>query len=386
MRGVAFAAFIVAGCGSDADVSRLPPLPHPPVVPPLDEVPVTGESRAFELEYGGGGSGAPFGTNLFVPPGASGSVAIVAFEGGPAGGGGKGARFTVPVAGDSVFCTVSVRILGPVVVSGRSRVTELALGPEAWSGVDVELRARDENGAVVAAPGARFTTLSHARAASDWEDWSVPYTPPAGAVKGEVCVRFLGATGTIEVDRLQVLAEGVPLPAEAPRIALHWSLDEPGDRAPPTAPDTPTDVPPRGFDFLIPPGTRGATLTWGRYDGALAARMLVEQPGNALICSQPFVVAPGLVIRGRVKVRGIATDEREWTGFVAEMRGYDIVGGLVAAGPTAFTLLHAFKAAGDWEAFDAVYTPPVSAVTGKVCFRFVESTGDALVDEAGVGE
>ena len=53
---------------------------------------------------------------------------------------------------------------------------------------------------------------------------------------------------------------------------------------------------------------------------------------------------------------------------------------------TAFALLHAFKAPGDWQDFDAVYAPPVSAVTGKLCFRFVESTGDALIDEAGVGE
>ena len=41
--------------------------------------------------------------------------------------------------------------------------------------------------------------------------------PPApGAVKGEVCYRFVNSTGKVEVDRLEVVAPGVPIPAALP--------------------------------------------------------------------------------------------------------------------------------------------------------------------------
>ena len=41
---------------------------------------------------------------------------------------------------------------------------------------------------------------------------------------------------------------------------------------------------------------------------------------------------------------------------------------------------------GDWMTFEQPFAPPSDAITGKLCFRFVESTGEVLVDEVSVGE
>lgn len=364
---------LLAGCGSDADRSRLPAIPDPPEVPLLPEEAPKGESRAFELNFGGGGAGAPYGMNLFVPPGMVGSVVT-----GPLTDGAKGATFSVPQKGDTVLCTSPVRIQGPFRFTARLRVAELVAAGDGWSGVDLELRARDDQNALVSPPdGTRFQRIAHWSGAGDWEDVDEEITPPAGAVKGELCLRFVTATGTVEVDRLQVETPGVPLPPPIPIVSVAWNLDEAGGGS----------GAPRGFDFLIPPGTTGATLTAGPLDGgATGIRMKVETPGNAVTCSQPFSVAPGMVARGRVNVLSVTPDGRPWTGFVAEVRTYDLVGGLASPVGSPFTPVTTLREATGWLSFEQPFAPPAEAVTGKLCFRFVESTGEALIDEASVGE
>ena len=93
-----------------------------------------------------------------------------------------------------------------------------------------------------------------------------------------------------------------------------------------------------------------------------------------------------MVFRGRYRIRELETDAREWTGFVAEVRTYDMVGGLASPAGMPFSTLKTWKAADDaWADFESAFAPPKGAVTGKLCFRFVESTGKVDLDWAAVG-
>lgn len=357
---------LLAGCGSEADHSRLPAIPQPPVVPPLDDVVATGESRRFDLDLPGGGSGAPFGANLFVPPGAQGSA-----RAGLLSDGSRGAELSVPAAFDTVMCTTPVPSSGSFDVTARLRVAELV----APAVVELELRPRDAAGALVSPPGSRFVRLSTWSAPGDWVDWSGRATLPEGATKAELCLRFVGGAGRVEVDALGLVTPGVPLPPVVPAVTRRWELDEPGGER----------EAPLGFAFLVPPGTVGAELRAGERAGARGVWLRVSQPGNAVVCSEGFVSATGMVGRGRVVVEAVTSDERPWTGFVAEVRTYDLVGGLVSPGGGPFTQLHTWKAPTPGEDFAVAFAPPSEAATAKLCFRFVEATGVAFVDWAGVG-
>lgn len=353
-------------CTPEAEVSRLPPLPDPPVVPPVEEAPHEGESRAFELDFGGGGGGAPWGMNLFVPPGAQGGVAL-----GPVDGG-EGVIFEVPAPGDSVLCSVPVAVVDRFRFEARMAVERVDGGTAEGRGLVVEMRARDDQGALVSPAGSRYHTLRHWAEPEGWSTWTTEVEVPPTARQAELCWRFVGATGRVAVDRFVVETPGVPIPPPTPIVSVRWSLDRPGGER----------GAPQGFAFLIPPGTEGATLSHA--DGAIV--LDVRQPGNALACSESFAVAPGMVARGRVRVDTLNADPRPWTGFVAEIRTWDVLGGLVSPPGQAYTLLRAWKEPADWAPFAVPFAPPAGAVTGKLCFRFVEATGVARVDEAGVGE
>lgn len=363
---------LALACVPEPDQSRLPPLADSPVVPPVEEAEPTGESRAFELDFGGGGAGAPWGMALFVPPGAEGSVETGRLEDGV-----KGVRFTVPVAGESVLCSTPVQVVGSFRFAARMKVEAVGPTAEDWMGLHVEMRARDAGRALVSPAGARFHRLRHWREATPgWVEWEETVEVPPGATQAELCWRFVQTTGTVALDRFVVETPGVPVPPPVPIVSVAWSLDRPGGGG----------GAPEGFDFLLPPGTEGATLTAGPVGDGQGLRMAVDRPGNALACSQPFAVAPGMVVRARVKVEAVRSDERPWTGFVAEVRTYDVLGGLVSPAGQAFTFLASIKAPSDWQAVEVPFAPPAGASVGKLCFRFVEATGVAMVDEAGVGE
>lgn len=366
----------VTGCGSEADRPGFAPWAAAPGVPDVPSDVPQAESRAFDMNFGGGVAGAPYGVGFFVPPGVVASPVT-----GRLSDGSKGFTFTVPEPGDAVVCTAAVRMQGHVTLSGRMRVAELVTPREPWAGFDVELRARDEQKQLVSPAGAKFVRVVHRREAGGFEEWSAEVDVPEGAVQGEVCWRFLGATGTAEIDRLVVESPGMPVPVAAPIVSVDWPMDEPGGLG----------GAPLGFSFLIPPGTTGATLSLTGEPaagvGGAGLRIEVANPGNALACSDAFSVAPGILVTGRVKVDAVESDAHPWTGFVAEVRSYDMVGGLASAGTSPFTLLKAWKApTTGWEDFAAPFAPPKAAVSGKVCFRFVESVGAAEVDRAGVGE
>ncbi len=376
---------VLVGCGSEVDVPGVAPWPEAPVVADVPSDVPEAESRAFEMDFGGGGSGAPYGVNFFIP---SGTVATA--ESGPVEGSAKGFTLGVPQPGDAVVCTASLRMKDRVALSGRMSVPAVTPTAEPWTGLDVEIRARDEAKQIVSPEGARFVRVKHLRAPTEgFVEWTADVDLPVGTVQGEVCWRFVKATGAVAVDRLVVESPGVPVPLPVPIITVDWPLDEPGGAG----------GAPMGFAFLIPPGTTGSTLSLFREPASAPEKpasgetgvlrgfvMDVAKPANTLVCSDPFAVAPGMRVRGRVKVESVQTDSRAWTGFVAEIRTYDMVGGLASAGATPFTLLQAWKAPTDWQDFEVPFAPPKGAANGKLCFRFVESVGVARVERAGVGE
>ncbi|MES2641961.1 MAG: hypothetical protein V4850_20900 [Myxococcota bacterium] len=360
------ALLALSACTPEADVSALPPIASVPLVPDADVAAVTGESKALEMDFAGGTNGAPYGMAFFIPPGTR-AVATA----GLLSDGSEGFTFTAEAPGDAVVCSQAIGVAGPITITARHRVATLGAVAQAWHGAQVELRARTAEGLLVEVPGTRYLPLRQINAAGDWATWEQRVDPPAGARKVELCWRIVGTTGTLEVDRATVVSDGVPLPVAAPVVSVRWDLDTPG---PSGAPE--------GFDFMVPPGTRGASIVTD--DGAI--HFETTAASNALACSQPFSVAPGMLFRGRYRLRALETDTRAWTGFVAEVRTYDMIGGLASPGGVPFTVLQTWKApTADWAEFESAFAPPTGAVTGKLCFRFVESTGAVDLDWAAVG-
>ncbi len=366
----------VACTGDSADIQTPPPT-LPPVPTDITLVPgAVGESVALEMNVAGGGNGAPEGLVFIVPPGAQSTATAIAGE---LSDGSKGFSLEVTQAGDAVVCTQAILLAPTSHFKTRIKVSGLVPGPESWMGLNVELRSRASGGELVSPPGGRYSLLRNFRADADWLEWEADLVPAPGAVRGEVCYRFVNSTGKVEVDRLEVVAPGVPIPAAvpepngaeaAPASEVRLELDAPGGGA----------GAPQGFDFVIPDPT-GVTLTAADLgDGAKGIHFAVSQAGNAAACSQFLPLGPRGVARGRVKLSDIQTDGRDWTGFVAEVRAFNSAGGLVAAGTTPYTTVYTGKSVAEWKDFQFPFSTPGGAVSGKLCLRFVESTGTADVD------
>ena len=361
---------------SDLPPSDMPPPETPPEVtpPPTPPAPV-GESRTFELDTPGGTGGAPDGAAFIVPGGAQAEVFA-----GPLDGGASGMRLTAKSEGDALACTQSVR-LGPTAqFAARIKVSDITAGPQAWMGMNVELRARDDNGGLVSPAGSRYVLIRNDRFVTpDWVDIDVPVTVPSGATNGEFCFRFVNSTGTVQVDRVVINGGGaassdVATPAPATPVT-RWELDAPGG----------TGGAPMGFEFLIPPGTQGTTAKAGPVDGGAGFTFAVSQAANSLACSQPVPVNGPMRTGARVRVTDIKADGRAWTGFTAEVRTYDGAGALVSPAGSQFITVATLKNTGDWQEIAKSFTAPTGAATAKLCFRFVESTGSAEVDWAEAG-
>jgi hypothetical protein len=273
-------------------------------------------------------------------------------------------------------------------VRTRVKVSGIQPGSQPWQGMNVELRSRDDAGALVQPQGARYTMVKNLRADGDFTDIESAATQPAGATKAEVCMRFVNSTGTLEIDSIAVdgviegaATTGAAAAAEpvvgATANAVRFDLDAAGGG----------NGAPQGADFFVPPGTPGVETKVGDLgDGAMGFSLTATQPGNALACTQPFPTKAKMVAKGRVRVRDVKTDGRPWTGFSAEVRTYDAAGALVSPPTMQFVPLRTWKAAGDWAEFTQPFEPPNGAANGKVCVRFPESTGAADVDWFEVAE
>lgn len=366
---------LLAACGDDAgDIKTLPPAPPPTTTEPSAVAPSAGESVALELNAPGGGNGAPEGLNFIVPPGTQAETFT-----GKLSDDSQGFRLAAKAAGDAVVCTQPILTGTTAHVKTRMKVSDVAPGPQPWQGLNVELRSRTAGGDLVSPQGSRYTLIKNFREAGDWTEWEADVAPAPGAAKAELCYRFVNSTGTVEVDRLEVLAPGVPVAAAPANGAegataatgpeVRFELDAPGGG----------NGAPQGFDFIIPDPT-GIAASSGDVGGANGFKFDVKKAGNAVACSQFVPVGPRAVAKGRVKVEKVETDARPWTGFVAELRAYNSAGGLVSAGSTPYVTVTTFKQPGEWQEFAAPVAVPGGAVSAKLCLRFVESTGVAAVD------
>lgn len=357
---------LLLSCGSEAGERVIPVREDAPVVPDLPETPWVGQSRVYALDVDGGAAGAPLATRFLFPPGASASGKT-----GPLSDGSIGATFTVDVPGNAVFCTDAQRLSGKAVLKTRMRVVTLtAADPRA--GVEIELRSRDEANKPIAGDGRAFPLVHRIKQPGEFEELTEEIEIPPNALKGEVCWRFVHATGSIEVDQIAVETPGIPASDDSAVVGVRWDLNTEGG----------TYGAPAGFAFLIPPGTKGATLS--RVEGGI--RMVIEQQGNAVACSDPVSVAAGMRAKGRYRVLSVETEPGVKTGFMAELRTYDLVGRLASAGRVAYTNVVTAIAPTEWTEFERPITPPEGAVTGKLCFRFAKSTGTAEIDWGSLGE
>lgn len=347
------------------------PAPPPPAAASV--------SKAFALDAPGGVNGAPEGMNFVVPAGTQAEVVA-----GPLSDGSTGVRLTAKAAGDALVCTLPFPTTPQLTVRARMKVAEVQPGSQPWQGMNVELRSRDDGGALVQPQGSRYTLIRNERAAGDWAEVENAVAQPPGATKAEVCFRFVNSTGTVEIDKIEVggaVEEAAAAPAPEPVVgatanAVRFDLDAPGGGS----------GAPTGADFFVPPGTPGVETKVGDVDGGTGFSLTVTQPGNALACTSPFPTKAKMVAKGRVRVRDVKSDGRPWTGFAAEVRTYDAAGALVSPAGTQFVPLRTWKAAGDWAEFTQPFEPPAAAANGKVCLRFPESTGAADVDWIEVAE
>lgn len=358
---------LLAACsgGESPKPAPVEPTPAPevaPTPPPATPAPGAGESKVLELDATGGGAGAPAGTNFILPAGSQATATA-----GKLSDGSTGFTLSVQAAGDALVCAQAVDVGSTLGVKARLKVSGIRPGPQDWMGMNLEVRARDATGALISPPGGRYVLLRNLRQDMDWADVTADAAIPAGATRAEVCFRFVSSTGTLEVDRMELTGTGGAGGATAEK---RWDLDQPGGTA----------GAPAGAAFFLAPGTEGATTKVGDLGGASGFNLTVTKPGNALACTEPFPAAGKMEAKGRARVKEIAAGGGAYSGFTAEIRSYDATGGLVPAPGSQYIPLNVWKQPGDWQEFQVGFTAPPGAVTGKVCVRFVESTGSADVD------
>ncbi len=377
---------LLACSGSESDVKTPTPPPEAPApaatAPTTPTTPSPGPAAVtLDLDTVGGANGAPAGMAFIVPPGTAAQTTSGALSDGS-----TGFELVATAAGDALVCTTPRPVGSQIDVRARLKLAEIVPGPQDWMGLNVELRARDASGALVSPGGSRYVLLKNLRAGGDWTDIQATGAVPAGASQGEVCFRFVNSTGSVEVDSLTIADPSAPAaaaaaPGAAPAApagpATRWELDAPGG----------ANGAPAGFSFLVPPGTGGAALTAGDVTGGKGIQFAVQQAGNTLACSDPFPVSPAMKAKARVKLGAVTADGRPHTGFVAEVRTFDAGNMLVSPMGSQYTTLATLKAPADWVEIGGPFSAPPNATTGKLCFRFVESTGTAEIDwaEAGPG-
>ncbi len=378
-----------------------PPTPEtvPVVVPsaavtpnPLAVAQTPAPRRTYALDDAAGHNGAPTDFNFSLPDAGAGTAVA-----GTLSDGSKGVTLTATSASDDAACTLPAPMGPSITVSARMKVAAVMHGSGARDGLQLTLRAYDDDGSPVPGSDGAAVVLQTVREPGAFGNVDGKGALPSGATRGAICVAFAGSTGRAEIDSLTVdglLVEALPAgvgagqpatPTVFPPPTVRVDLDSPGGGS----------GAPTGADFFLPTNATGVSATAGPIAGTRASGLTLEvtTPGDAMVCSQAFSVVPGapLWAQGYARVRAVNADATATTGLVAEFRPGDATGKLGSAA-TALPL-RVWKAATlgpDGAArlgpFGAEVTAPADSATGRVCLRFADATGAVDVDWFGLAE
>ncbi len=334
-----------------------------------------GEIKTLELDAPGGVGGAPEGMAFIMPGGAPAELYA-----GDLGEGVTGIRVRATGPADAVACTQSLPMTGTVFVKARVRVPEVVPGAADWHGATIEVRARNNQGALVSPPGMMFTPVAVLRAPAEWADVQGKVVIPPGATKGEVCFRVVLSTGTLEVDRLMVIApktsaaaaapvviaSGVPLPPLRTETTYTGVGVAGGVVSPAVASVASVPSAPVGVGEVQPPGLR------------------IDAPtvGSGVACSPWLPAAKAITVFGELTVTTQNPLAPDWSGIAVEAYAQGAGGPLMAVSGAPYLSLRARTLAGT-ETFSETWKPPAGAQQVKVCARVSSAAGTARVDWRG---
>lgn len=196
----------LVGCDDAAPPAVAPAAPPvaPPAATPTSPPPLTPDSSGepetrWELDAPGGGGGAPLGADFFIGPDVVGATTFVGEVGGAVG---FSLALTRP--SNAVACTVPFPVAPKMKGRGRVRVRSVQPGPGPYQGFTAEVRNYDPKGVLVPGPGSQYIPLQVWREPADWVEFDTAFTPPDHTTNAKICLRFVDATGEVDVDWLGV--------------------------------------------------------------------------------------------------------------------------------------------------------------------------------------
>lgn len=404
---------LILGCPGATNTEPVAPPPSTTVETPPVEAGVVAEadgSYHFSMDEGGGTKGAPKGMAFLFAPGSE-----VDAMSGALSDGSNGFRFGVATENTSVVCTTAIPLNGPVSATARVKVGSVNPGPQPFMGLQLELRSRDSEGGLVEPPNGRYSTLKVFREASEWQTIEAKVKPPAGAVNGEFCFRFVRSTGVVEVDDLVIrpgemadatapvatdadvaptcpagccpcnggadAVAGASVPARVPvnkrgpaifPLPIKWEADEGGGK----------NGAPKGFELIA--DKNGSNTTVSLLKGKGFMMKTASSNDATVVCSDRFAVSGRVIVKGNVAVEDFRAGEKKNSAFVVELRSFGEDGKLVSPAKVKFQRLYAVQTVLDWNEFSKEIVPPAAAVASRVCFHFADSSGSASLDWLGV--
>ncbi|MEN9786474.1 MAG: hypothetical protein RLZZ299_1738 [Pseudomonadota bacterium] len=328
-----------------------------------------GEIRTYELDEPGGAGGAPQGMVFVLPPDADAAV-----QAGDLGDGARGARLAVRRHSDALLCTTAVPMGGVAMVKARLRVPAVEAGARPWTGMNVEVRARDDSGTLVSAPDAPYALLRNVRSPGDWTDVTQRLFLPSGTTQGELCFRFVLATGVVEIDRIQIVAPKpvtpagpAPAPTAPPAPAV---LTTPAETSPPAGAVDVADV-----AAPIMPATPSADADRRGRQLAVSA----PEAWSGAACSAWFPSRRNLRIEGDISLTALTASAPDWSGIVIEAYHQDAGGMALPAGAPPFVPVFAATAAAMDPHFVVRHRAPPRAARSRLCARYASAAGSVTI-------
>lgn len=346
-----------------------------------------GTIKELELNAGGGIGGAPEGMFFIVPPGINAEAVA-----GPLSDGAVGAKLTVRQPGDALMCTQSVQLGPQAFVRARLKVPEITPGGGSWMGMNLELRARDAKGNLVSPPGVMYTLVQNIREPVGWTDVEGRVQVPVGATQGEVCLRFVLSTGTVELDRIQVVsradgaaatAASAPAPAAAPAPAPAPAVAPAATPAPYTAAPAPAATAAAAATTVTttPQLAAVSAVASPTNDGSQRGFTLrVAQRASSVACSKWVPTSGPVTVLGTVDVTAVNPDAVDWSGLAIEAFARDAQDRPVLTGGVPYAPLYVTTVVGAGQKFSVKWTPPPGTNRARFCTRFSDAAGSVGFD------